>query len=224
MMPAIAVVRGNTGGIYTGIGSVTHKGTPLESTVQVMTYSRPIADSRGEPPSSARRAPSREAERSEGVAGRVAGAEGLETLPGFPCRCCAKYAYELTRKRNSKKKMLTLVHKCNVLTHAGDLWVRMHKEMGDKLYPEIKPRRLLPELAASWSVADELQYPVPRDSLACATLEHPLATLARWWRGLVANGVLCSRVRRGTHASAVSRGALRAAGPRARLWQRLRPK
>jgi 3-isopropylmalate dehydrogenase len=25
-----------------------------------------------------------------------------------------------------------------VLTHCGDLWVRMHKEMGDKDYPEIK--------------------------------------------------------------------------------------
>jgi isocitrate/isopropylmalate dehydrogenase len=30
--------------------------------------------------------------------------------------------------------MLTLVHKCNVLTHAGDLWVRVPKEMGDKFY------------------------------------------------------------------------------------------
>jgi len=65
------VVRENTGGIYTGIGGVTHKGTPLESTVQVMTYSRPVAHSRGEPPSFARREPSR---------------EGLETLPGFPSR------------------------------------------------------------------------------------------------------------------------------------------
>ena len=37
---------------------------------------------RGEPPSFARRGPSRAAERSEGVAGRVAGAAGLETLPG----------------------------------------------------------------------------------------------------------------------------------------------
>jgi isocitrate/isopropylmalate dehydrogenase len=31
--------------------------------------------------------------------------------------------------------MLTLVHKCNVLTHCGDLWVRVHKEMGDAHYP-----------------------------------------------------------------------------------------
>jgi 3-isopropylmalate dehydrogenase len=35
-----------------------------------------------------------------------------------------KYAHDYTRRRN-KKKMLTLVHKCNVLTHCGDLWVRV---------------------------------------------------------------------------------------------------
>jgi isocitrate/isopropylmalate dehydrogenase len=29
-----------------------------------------------------------------------------------------------------------MVHKCNVLTHCGDLWVRVHKEMGDAHYPE----------------------------------------------------------------------------------------
>jgi hypothetical protein len=41
---------------------------------------------RGEPPSFARRGPSRAAERSEGAAGWVAGAAGLETLPGFPLK------------------------------------------------------------------------------------------------------------------------------------------
>jgi 3-isopropylmalate dehydrogenase len=50
---------------------------------------------------------------------------------------CIRYAYEYTRKRN-KRKLLTLVHKCNVLTHAGDLWVRAHKEMGDAEYTDIK--------------------------------------------------------------------------------------
>jgi 3-isopropylmalate dehydrogenase len=58
------VVRENTGGIYTGVGA-----TPLEVATQVMQYSRPVVGSRGEPPSSARRVPSR---------------EGMETLPGFP--------------------------------------------------------------------------------------------------------------------------------------------
>ena len=50
---------------------------------------------------------------------------------------CLRYAYEYTRKRN-RRKLLTLVHKCNVLTHAGDLWVRAHKEMGDGDYPDVK--------------------------------------------------------------------------------------
>src|SRR5664279_5300031 len=36
----------------------------------------------------ARRGPSRAAERSEGAAGRVAGAAGLETLRGFPSQSC----------------------------------------------------------------------------------------------------------------------------------------
>ena len=63
------VVRENTGGIYTGIGGVTQKGTPLEVATQLMQYSRPVVGSRGEPPSSARRVPSR---------------EGMETLPGVP--------------------------------------------------------------------------------------------------------------------------------------------
>jgi 3-isopropylmalate dehydrogenase len=50
---------------------------------------------------------------------------------------CLRYAYEYTRKRN-RRKLLTLVHKCNVLTYAGDLWVRAHKEMGDRDYPDVK--------------------------------------------------------------------------------------
>jgi 3-isopropylmalate dehydrogenase len=63
------VVRENTGGVYTGVGGVTQKGTPLEVATQLMQHSRLVVGSRGEPPSSARRVPSR---------------EGMETLPGFP--------------------------------------------------------------------------------------------------------------------------------------------
>ncbi|HAX17890.1 MAG TPA: 3-isopropylmalate dehydrogenase [Actinobacteria bacterium] len=65
---------------------------------------------------------------------------------------CIKYAYELTKKRNSKKKMLTLVHKCNVLTHCGDLWVRAHKEMGDKYYKDIKQDYAHVDATTMWFV------------------------------------------------------------------------
>jgi len=65
---------------------------------------------------------------------------------------CLKYAYEFTKKRNSKKKMLTLVHKNNVLTNCGDLWVRAHKEMGDKYYKDIKQDYAHVDATTMWFV------------------------------------------------------------------------
>ena len=103
------VVRENTGGIYTGVGGVVQKGTPMEIATQVMIYGRPVVER------------------------------------------CVRYAYEYTRRRN-KKKMLTLVHKCNVLTHAGDLWVRTHKELGDRDYRDIKQDYNHVDAATMWFV------------------------------------------------------------------------
>ena len=56
---------------------------------------------------------------------------------------CLKYAFELKKKRNAQspkyaEKPITLIHKRNVLTHAGDLWYRAFEEMGSKYYPELK--------------------------------------------------------------------------------------
>jgi 3-isopropylmalate dehydrogenase len=56
---------------------------------------------------------------------------------------CLKYAFELKKKRNAQnpkyaQKPITLIHKRNVLTHAGDLWYRAFEEMGSKYYPELK--------------------------------------------------------------------------------------
>lgn len=64
---------------------------------------------------------------------------------------CIKYAYEYTKKRNKKKK-LTLVHKTNVLTHCGDLWLRAFKEMGDKYYPDIAQDYAHVDAATMWFV------------------------------------------------------------------------
>lgn len=64
---------------------------------------------------------------------------------------CIRYAYHLTRKRN-KKNMLTLVHKTNVLTNCGDLWVRTHKEIGDKEFPDIKQDYAHVDATTMWFV------------------------------------------------------------------------
>ncbi|MCX7699030.1 MAG: 3-isopropylmalate dehydrogenase [Candidatus Goldbacteria bacterium] len=64
---------------------------------------------------------------------------------------CIKYAYEYARKRNKKKK-LTLVHKTNVLTYCGDLWMRAFKEMGDKYYPDIQQDYAHVDATTMWFV------------------------------------------------------------------------
>jgi 3-isopropylmalate dehydrogenase len=140
------VVRENTGGIYTGIGGVTQKGTPLEVATQVMQYSRPIVER------------------------------------------CVKYAYELTRKRNSKKKMLTLVHKCNVLTHCGDLWVRVHKEMGDKFYPEIKQDYNHVDACTMWFVKQPEYYDVIVTENLFGDIITDLAAIIQGGLGIAAGG------------------------------------
>jgi len=47
-----------------------------------------------------------------------------------------RYAFELTRARNRKKK-LTLCDKANVLTFGHDLWQRVFKEVGEE-YPDVE--------------------------------------------------------------------------------------
>ena len=47
---------------------------------------------------------------------------------------CVRYAFDLARSR--PRKHLTLVHKTNVLTFAGDLWQRTFSEVGTE-YPDV---------------------------------------------------------------------------------------
>jgi len=56
---------------------------------------------------------------------------------------CLEYAFEYKQRRNKKSKKyddkpLTLIHKRNVLTHAGDLWFRAFNEMGDEKFSDVK--------------------------------------------------------------------------------------
>jgi 3-isopropylmalate dehydrogenase len=78
-------------------------------------------------------------------------ASQLMVYSRFEVDRCLKYAYEYTKKRNKNKK-LTLVHKCNVLTYCGDLWLRAFKEMGDKYYPDIKQDYAHVDATTMWFV------------------------------------------------------------------------
>ncbi|MFW6335836.1 MAG: 3-isopropylmalate dehydrogenase [Phycisphaeraceae bacterium] len=54
----------------------------------------------------------------------------------FGVERCLRYAFDLAAARPAKH--LTLVHKTNVLTFAGDLWMRAFTEIGEADYPHIK--------------------------------------------------------------------------------------
>jgi 3-isopropylmalate dehydrogenase len=139
------VIRENTGGIYTGMGGVMQKGTPLEIATQVMVYSRPVVER------------------------------------------CMRYAYEFARKRN-KRKLLTLVHKSNVLTYCGDLWVRVHKEMGDAEYPDIKQDYNHVDAATMWFVKSPEFYDVIVTENLFGDIITDLAAIIQGGLGIAAGG------------------------------------
>jgi 3-isopropylmalate dehydrogenase len=139
------VVRENTGGIYTGVGGVVQKGTPMEIATQVMIYGRPVVER------------------------------------------CVRYAYEVTRRRN-RKKMLTLVHKSNVLTHAGDLWVRTHKEVGDRDYPDIKQDYNHVDACTMWFVKQPEWYDVIVTENLFGDIITDLAAIIQGGLGVAAGG------------------------------------
>jgi len=139
------VIRENTGGLYTGVGGVVQKGTPMEITTQVMIYGRPVVER------------------------------------------CVKFAYEYTRRRN-KKKMLTLVHKTNVLVHAGDLWARTHKEIGDRDYKDIKQDYNHVDAATMWFVKQPEWYDVIVTENLFGDIITDLAAIIQGGLGVAAGG------------------------------------
>jgi 3-isopropylmalate dehydrogenase len=101
---------------------------------------------------------------------------------------CLRYAYEYTRKRNSKKKTLTLVHKCNVLTHVGDLWVRAHKEIGDAEYPDIKQDYNHVDACTMWMVKSPEFYDVIVTSNLFGDIITDLGAMIQGGMGIAAGG------------------------------------
>jgi len=72
---------------------------------------------------------------------------------------CIRFAFEHTRARARRKK-LTLVHKTNVLTYAGDLWWRTFNEVGARDYPEIERDYAHVDATCMWMVKNPEQFDV----------------------------------------------------------------
>ncbi|MBP7792498.1 MAG: 3-isopropylmalate dehydrogenase [Candidatus Goldbacteria bacterium] len=100
---------------------------------------------------------------------------------------CIKYAYEYTKKRNKDKK-LTLVHKTNVLTHCGDLWLRAFKEMGDKYYPEIQQDYAHVDATTMWFVKNPEFFDVLVTENMFGDIITDLAAIIQGGLGIAAGG------------------------------------
>jgi 3-isopropylmalate dehydrogenase len=101
---------------------------------------------------------------------------------------CVRYAYEYTRRRNSAKKRLTLVHKCNVLTHCGDLWVRVHKEMGDADFRDVQQDYNHVDAATMWFVKQPEWYDVIVTENLFGDIITDLAAIIQGGLGIAAGG------------------------------------
>jgi 3-isopropylmalate dehydrogenase len=100
---------------------------------------------------------------------------------------CVRYAYDYTRKRN-KKKTLTLVHKCNVLTYVGDLWVRTHKEVGDADYKDIKQDYNHVDACTMWMVKSPEFYDVIVTANLFGDIITDLGAMIQGGMGIAAGG------------------------------------
>jgi 3-isopropylmalate dehydrogenase len=70
---------------------------------------------------------------------------------------CVRYAFELARSR--ERKHLTLVHKTNVLTFAGDLWQRTFNIVSDE-YPDVEVAYHHVDAACIYFVSSPERYDV----------------------------------------------------------------
>lgn len=75
----------------------------------------------------------------------------------FGVERCLRWAFGHCRRRNDRKQ-LTLVHKTNVLTYAGDLWYRAFQEIGEKDYSDIKLDYNHIDAACMWFVKNPEYY------------------------------------------------------------------
>jgi 3-isopropylmalate dehydrogenase len=75
------------------------------------------------------------------------------------CERCIRWAFDYTRRRNSAKKMLTLVAKTNVLTFGHDLWWRTFQDVA-KEYPDIKADYNHVDACCMWMVKNPEYYDV----------------------------------------------------------------
>jgi 3-isopropylmalate dehydrogenase len=107
----------------------------------------------------------------------------------FGAERAIRYAFEVCRRRNSPKHMLTLVHKTNVLTFAGDTWYRAFMEVGRE-YGDIKKDYNHVDACCMWFIKNPEYYDVIVTDNIFGDIITDLAAIIQGGLGVAAAGNL----------------------------------
>jgi len=116
----------------------------------------------------------------------VAIQESINTRKGVDR--CLKFAFELARRRDRKKK-LTLVAKTNVLTYASDLWFRAFEAMAPQ-YPEVTTDYAHVDATCMWMVKNPEWFDVLVTDNMFGDIITDLGAMIQGGLGLAAGGNL----------------------------------
>jgi 3-isopropylmalate dehydrogenase len=100
---------------------------------------------------------------------------------------CVRYAFDLARSRERKK--LTLVHKTNVLTYAGDLWERTFHAVGED-YPDVTRDYAHVDAWCLWVVQTPERFDVVVTDNMFGDIITDLAAVLQGGLGVAASGNL----------------------------------
>ena len=101
---------------------------------------------------------------------------------------CVRYAYQLTRARNKRKK-LTLCAKTNVLTYAHDLWLRTFEEVGRE-FPDITQEYTHVDACCMWMVKSPETFDVIVTTNMFGDIITDLGAMIQGGMGIAAGGNL----------------------------------
>lgn len=120
----------------------------------------------------------------KGTPDEVATQQMINTRKGV--ERCVRYAYELTRQKNRRKK-LTLVDKSNVLTYAHDLWQRVFHEVGQE-YPDIEKDHAHVDAMCMWMVKNPEWFDVVVTCNMFGDIITDLGAMIQGGMGVAASG------------------------------------
>jgi 3-isopropylmalate dehydrogenase len=120
-----------------------------------------------------------------GTAAEVATQESVNTRHGV--ERVLRYAFEVARSRAGK---LTLVHKTNVLIHAGGLWMRTFEEVGDADFPDVERDYVHVDAACLYFVTQPERFDVAVTENLFGDIITDLGAAVQGGMGLAASGNL----------------------------------